>query len=176
MQLTCRGRSYLSIFSDSGLFSGKPFTECEVAGKRNRGRQSCSDPGIFSQVDSLCRSGTKGGEWHESGGHLGGIDCRLVHQHDGYAVSYRIDSPTLAALKTIAVVFKNQRLLTHRTDQNFQQFLVDHARDFTPSKFRGKGQRQQMRIFNFQRPISIELPDLYSGIGNRKSKIAWAWP
>ena len=63
---------------------------------------------------------------------LGRFYRRLVHQHYGYVVANGINSPALAALQAIAVAFQFQRFLANRADQDFQQFFVNHAPNFTP--------------------------------------------
>ena len=60
----------------------------------------------------------------------GGIDYRLIDEHDGDIVANGIESVALCTLQTRAASFDLERLLADRADENIQQVLGDHLPDF----------------------------------------------
>lgn len=57
----------------------------------------------------------------------GRIDCCLVHQENRDIVPYRINPPALAAFQAFLIALDNQWLPAGRTNQDFEQFLGNHA-------------------------------------------------
>ena len=66
------------------------------------------------------------------------LDLRLIDQHDRDIVLHRIDPMALNAFQAFRVLTVLQRLLTGRTDQNFQQILGNHAVHCTTEAVTGR--------------------------------------
>jgi|SRR5581483_2073241 len=92
--------------------------------------------GAVSRIDTLCLCGTgkriKAQSVVPSNPLSGGLGYRLVDQQNGDVVFDRINASARRAFQALSILFHRQRLLAGRTDQNFQEFLGDHASYFTP--------------------------------------------
>jgi hypothetical protein len=56
----------------------------------------------------------------------GGIDDRLVDQHDRDVIPNRVDTATLGALQALSLIFEHQRFLASGTDKDVEQLLRNH--------------------------------------------------
>jgi hypothetical protein len=61
----------------------------------------------------------------------GRINDGFIDQHDRNSVPHRVHSAALGTLQTLALVFQGKCLLADRADQDVEQVLRNHEKDFT---------------------------------------------
>ena len=99
------------------------------------------EPQIFILQSEISNSSNRGPV-----GMLGlGLDRRLINQHDGDVVFYRIDPVALGTFQAFRVLAVFKRLLASRTNEHFQKVFGNHDVCIVRQVWRGTCDRNHAR-------------------------------